>query len=326
MELFALSNARGMELRFAALGGVIASIVVPDRNGSLGDVVLGYDSLKDYAAGIPYAGALIGRYANRIAGGRFPLDGESCQLSRNEGPNHLHGGPGGFHAVVWRVTPTGRDAAVLEYTSPAGEEGYPGTLSVRVTYSLTDHDELAVTYHATTDHPTPVNLTQHSYFNLGDTGDINGHELWLNASEITAVDAALIPTGALVPVRGTPFDFTRPRPIGAGRYDCNFVLAPGAGRGLRPAARLFDPDSGRLLEIETTAPGIQLYSGDGMGAGPTGKEGRTYGPRSGLALETQCFPDSPNHPEFPSTVVRPGEVWASRTVYRFSALRDAHLR
>lgn len=340
VEAFTLTNARGSAVRFLDYGGVIVSVRVPDRRGALDDVTLGYDAAASYAADPRYFGALVGRYANRIAGGRFTLDGVEHALPRNDGRNHLHGGPRGFHTARWDVEPFAdgaRAGAVLRYTSPDGEEGYPGTLRVQVTYALTGDDErtdeLTVDYHAVADRATPVNLTQHAYFNLAghDAGDILGHELTLNASHYTPVDAELIPTGEVRAVRGTPFDFTTPTPVGAGigaddeqlrrgqGYDHNFVLDRDGVRqdALALAARLYEPRSGRALEIHTTEPGIQFYSGNVLANGPVGKGGYRYGPRGGLALETQHFPDSPNRPAFPSTVLRPGEAYASRTAYRF---------
>lgn len=337
VDAFVLTNARGVEVRFIAYGGVIVSIRVPDRDGALADVTLGHDALDDYLADDRYFGALIGRYANRIAGGRFTLDGVTHALATNDGANHLHGGPGGFHDVLWIVEPFARDdatGATLRYTSPDGEEGYPGTLDVRVTYTLTDAGELAVDYRAAADAPTPVNLTHHAYFNLAghDAGSVLDHELTIHASRFTPVDATQIPTGELRAVGGTPFDFTAPRAVGArigdddaqlrhgDGYDHNFVLDhPAAAHGAPTlAARLREPCSGRVLEVYTTEPGLQLYSGNVLQGRPAGKGGHVYGRHAGLALETQHFPDSPNQPRFPSTILRPGTTYASRTVYRFS--------
>jgi len=335
VEVHTLTNAAEMEVRLMPRGGTILSITAPDRRGVLEDVTLGYDSPEAYAAGIPYVGGLIGRYANRIARGRFTLDGREHRLATNDGLNHLHGGRRGFDQVMWRVEPlrgASGAGAVLRYTSPDGEEGYPGTLEVRVIVTLADSNEVAFEYRATTDRPTVVNLTQHSYFDLsaGRAGDILGHELTIPASRFTPVDASLIPTGELRAVTGTPFDFRSPARIGArigapddqlaaaGGYDHNFVLDRGPAGGLVLAARLFEPGSGRVLEILTTEPGIQLFPGNTLRGGPAGKRGREFRPHCGLALETQHFPDSPNRPEFPSTVLRPGEELASRTVWRFS--------
>ena len=331
---YTLTNGRGMEVRVTDWGGVILSISVPDRDGVAENVTLGFDDLEPYTTGeSPYFGALIGRYGNRIADGRFSLDGETYALAVNNGPNSLHGGDRGFDKRLWRAEPFETDSSaglVLTRTSPDGEEGYPGTLDVTVTYTLTDGDALAFDYQATTDRATPVNLTQHTYFNLaGPGGDILGHRLTLNAGAFTPVDSTLIPTGEIRPVDGTPFDFRQPHAIGerigadseqlrfGGGYDHNWVLDR-RGDGLVPAARLADPASGRVMEILTTEPGLQFYSGNFLDGSLTGSGGQTYAYRSGLALETQHFPDSPNQPGFPSTVLRPGETYQSRTVYRFS--------
>ena len=329
-----LVNA-GIEVRFIALGGIITSILVPDRQGVRADVTLGYDSLAAYVENPPFFGALIGRYANRIARGRFSLDGREHHLPKNDGTNTLHGGPHGFHAVLWRVRPferAGVAGAVLAYTSPAGEAGFPGELQVEVTYTLTDAHELVVDYHATTTEATPVNLTQHAYFNLAGAGNpsILGHELQLAAEAFTPADARLIPTGEIRPVAGTPFDFRTPTSVGAriehddeqlrlgSGYDHNFVLPARTSPEPAFAARAREPGSGRTLEVLTTEPGIQLYSGNHLAAGgPVGKHGQPYARRSGLALETQHFPDSPNQPAFPSTILRPGEEFTSRTIFRF---------
>jgi aldose 1-epimerase len=322
-----------MEVRFISYGGTITSIRVPDREGQVAEVTLGHDTLAGYVEDSRWFGALVGRYANRIAGGRFSLDGRDYILERNDGPNHLHGGSGGFHRAVWEVEPRESDTgacALLHYTSPAGDGGYPGTLTVRVTYTLTHEDSLIIDYHATTDAPTPVNLTQHSYFNLAGAraGNILDHELWLNARAFTPIDPTLIPTGEIRGVDGTPFDFTTPARIGSrideadeqltrcGGYDHNFVIERQGEGGLSFAARLQDPRSGRTLTVLTTEPGIQLYSGNALetAAGD-------YARRAGLTLETQHFPDSPNQSAFPSTVLRPGRALSSRTAYTFSAGR-----
>jgi len=335
VSLYTLKNARGMEAKVLDYGGVIVSLRVPDRNGRLGDVVLGFDSLTDYERGSPYFGAIVGRYGNRIARGRFTLDGRSYTLATNNGPNHLHGGVRGFDKVMWSVAPFEHPDSVglvLAYTSPDGEEGYPGTLRATVTYTLTNQNELIVDYHATTDRATPVNLTQHSYFNLaGDgAGDILGHVVTLNADRFTPVDSTLIPTGEIRSVVGTPFDFRTPTAIGArigqadeqlryGRgYDHNFVLnKAGTAGDLALAARVFEPTTGRVMEVVTTEPGLQFYSGNFLDGTLRGKRGVVYQHRSGFAMETQHFPDSPNQPAFPSTILRPGEEYGSRTIYRF---------
>lgn len=333
MDAFTLRNTNGMTVRFIAYGGSIVSIEVPDRQGRCRDVVLGYDDEDGYVADRNYIGALIGRYANRIARGRFTLDGRVHAVTVNDGPNHLHGGRRGFHKVPWNVTPfedEGVTGAVLSYTSVTGDEGYPGTLSVSVMLTLTDDNELSFDYAAVADEPTPVNLTQHSYFNLaGDgSGDVRGHELTIAASRFTPVDGDLIPTGELRGVSGTPFDFQSARVITSaldaddaqlrigGGFDHNFVLDRTNEDDAAFAARLRDPRSGRTLEIFTTEPGLQFYSGQALG-GVVGKRGVTYPPFAGVALETQHFPDSPNQPSFPSTILRPDEGYTSRTVYRF---------
>ena len=301
--------------------------------GKSGDIVLGFDSLAPYLAGTPYFGALIGRYGNRIGGARFELDGNTHELPANDGGNHLHGGERGFDKVVWSAEPFERATErglVLKYTSPDGEQGYPGTLNATVTYTLTDGNELVVEYQATTDQPTPVNLTQHSYFNLaGDgAGNILGHELMIAASHYTPVDSTLIPTGEIAPVAGTPFDFRTATPIGARiagdhvqlkyglGYDHNWVLDR-TGEGLELAARVVEPTSGRTLEIRTTEPGIQFYSGNFLDGTITGKAGHVYAHRTGFCLETQHYPDSPNQPSFPTTILRPGEEYRTRTVFTF---------
>jgi aldose 1-epimerase len=338
VDVVVLTNARGLEMRAITYGGAIVSLRVPDREGRLGDVVLGHDRLEGYLTASPYFGCIVGRYANRIARGLFTLDGHAYRLATNDGPNHLHGGNRGFDKVVWQAeTFEGPDGAgvVFSYASPDGEEGYPGRLAARVTYTLTDRDELAFEYSATTDKPTPVNLSQHSYFNLAGEGkgDVLGHLLTIHADRYTPVDATLIPTGALAPVEGTPFDFRKPTAIGArigdehgqlvhgGGYDHNFVLNR-QGRGLAPAARLAEPTTGRVMEVLTTEPGLQFYSGNFLDGSIRGKSGRAYGHRSGLCLETQHFPDSPNQPWFPSTILRPGGEYRSKTVLAFSTSRE----
>jgi aldose 1-epimerase len=333
VECFALANARGCEARVITYGGIVVSLRVPDRAGALDDVVLGHEDLAGYIAASPYFGAIVGRYGNRIAHGRFTLDGRERRLATNDGAHHLHGGVRGFDKVVWSATMADTEAGariVLHHESPDGDEGYPGTLAAEVAYTLTEADELVVDYRATTDAATHVNLTQHSYFNLAGAGrgDILGHELTIHADAFVAVDATLVPTGELAPVDGGAFDFRRPRAIGArigdgdeqlrnGRgYDHSFVLRRD-GRGLAPAARLVDPGSGRTLDVRTTEPGLQLYSGNFLDGSIRGKGGRVYAHRSGLCLETGHFPDSPNQPSFPSTVLRPGEEYRSRTVFAF---------
>jgi len=333
VEVFTLANAHGVEVRAMTYGATIVSLKTPDKDGRIDDIVLGFPSLDGYLEGSPYFGAVVGRYGNRIGGARFTLDGETYQLAANDGANHLHGGVRGFDKVVWDGASGGSDSTAwvsFTYTSPSGEEGYPGTLVATVTYTLTDDDDLRVDYRATTDAPTPVNLTQHSYFNLAGAGrgDILGHELMIAADRYTPVDSTLIPTGELASVEGTPFDFRTPTAIGARigeadeqllrghGYDHNFVLNR-EGTGLVRAATLRDPATGRTVDVSTTEPGLQFYSGNFLDGTITGKDGRVYGHRSGLCLETQHFPDSPNEPSFPSTILRPGEEYRSTTVFAF---------
>jgi aldose 1-epimerase len=333
VEEFTLTNSSGIEVRAIEYGGIIVSLMTPDRTGQRGDIVLGFETLDPYLAGTPYFGAIIGRYGNRIAGARFTLDGETYELARNDGPNHLHGGERGFDKVLWEGRPFETDSTVgvrFAYTSPDAEEGYPGRLDVEVTYTLTDADELIFNYHAITDHATPVNLTQHSYFNLAGagSGDILGHELMIVADAFTPVDETLIPTGEIRPVEGTPFDFTTPTAIGARidadntqiargpGYDHNFVLSKATDE-LGLAARVVEPRTGRTMEIYTEEPGIQFYSGNFLDGSITGKGGHVYGHRSGFCLETQHYPDSPNQSSFPSTILRPDEEYRTRTVLTF---------
>jgi len=335
--VYTLSNANGMEVRAMSYGAIIVSLRARDRDGRPDDIVLGFDVLDGYLAGHPYFGAIVGRYGNRIAKGRFELDGKTYQLATNNGPNHLHGGARGFDKVVWEAEPFDRDGqsgVVFTHTSPDGDEGYPGTLNVRVTYTLTPANELIVDYDATTDRATPINLTQHSYFNLAGagTGDILDHQLTLDADRFTPVDATLIPTGEVAPVEGTPFDFRRPTAIGARigadhvqlkngtGYDHNWVLSRSGG-GLVHAARLLEPTTGRTLDVSTTEPGVQFYSGNFLDGKLTGRSGHVYKQRYGLCLETQHFPDSPNHQHFPSTILRPGERYRSSTVFAFGVAK-----
>jgi aldose 1-epimerase len=328
VEVFTMRAPDGAEVRVTPYGGTILSLRVPDRQGRLADVVLGFDTLAEYVADGSYFGALIGRHGNRIRGGRFSLDGATYQLPVNNGRNHLHGGPGGFHKVLWSAHPLD-DGVVLRHTSADGEQGYPGTLHAAVTYRWTPDHALSVEYAAETDAPTPVNLTQHTYFNLsGDpTRDILGHQLQLNADGFTPVDDTLIPTGELAPVEGTPFDFRQPKPIGMridcrhpqleppGGFDHNFVLRGDGSLSL--GARVVEPDTGRVLELSTTEPGLQFYSGNFLDGEARGKGGVPYHHRRGFCLEPQHFPDAPNQPAFPSTILRPGEHYTSQTVYRF---------
>jgi aldose 1-epimerase len=343
VDVYRLTNANGITMRVINYGGIIVSLKTPDTQGNFEDIVLGFDSMKGYLSDAyrqsnPYFGAIIGRYGNRIAGGEFTLDGTTYQLATNDGNNHLHGGDQGFNEVLWNAEPFNDEkgiGVILSYISPDGEEGYPGKLETEVTYTLTDADELDITYRATTTKPTPVNLTQHSYFNLDGegSGSVLDHYLMINAEAFTPVDDTLIPTGEIRPVEGTPFDFTEPTPIGErieqdnqqltfGKgYDHNFVLKRESPQSdeLVLAARVWEPDSGRLLEVKTTEPGVQFYSGNFLDGSLTGKQGEPYGHRSGFALETQHFPNSPNQEGFPSTILRPGETYRSHTIYRFSA-------
>ncbi|MGA5900057.1 aldose epimerase family protein [Streptomyces venetus] len=298
----------GVRVRILTYGGIVQSVEVPDREGRTGDVVLGFPDLDGYLAHPgPYLGALVGRYANRIAGARFPLDGLTYALEPNNGPNSLHGGERGFDKRVWEGTPV-EHGVRLTRVSPHGEEGFPGRLEVSATYTLQESGALRIVYEAVTDAPTVVNLTNHSYFNLGGSGDAAGHELRLAASRYTPVDADLIPTGAPKDVTGTRFDFRQVRKTGSG-YDHNFVLDKGLTDTPVEVAELHDPASGRVLTVATTEPGLQLYTADHLG--------EPFAPGDGIALETQHFPDSPNRPDFPSTVLRPGGLYLSETVYGF---------
>ena len=333
IELYTLKNASGMEAGIINLGGIVVSLKVPGRGGQIADVVLGFDKLADYEKPNPYFGAIVGRYGNRIAKGRFTLNGVEYKLAVNDGENSLHGGIHGFNHAVWqaREVPGGDPAVELTYLSKDLEEGYPGNLTEKVTYTLTPANELRIDYSASTDKDTVVNVTNHSYFNLAGQGqgDILGHVLQLYASKFTPVDAGLIPTGELKSVAGTPFDFRQPTVIGAridnddeqlkrGKgYDHNWVV-DGTPGTLRPAARVSEPGSGRVLEVLTTEPGVQFYSGNFLDGTSTGKGGKVYQRRYGFCLETQHFPDSPNHPDFPTTVVKAGAEYKSTTVFRFS--------
>jgi aldose 1-epimerase len=335
VDVFTVTNSHGMEMKAMSFGGIIISLRVPDKSGKLDDVVLGFDNLAAYEENNPHFGALIGRYGNRIANGEFKLDGKTYHLPKNNGPNTLHGGVKGFDKVMWDIEPfENKDAAglVLSRTSPDGEEGFPGNLKVKVTYTLTNNNELSFEYEATTDKATPVNLTEHSYFNLSGEGNGNilGHVLKLNADHFTPVDKNLIPTGEIRSVKGTPLDFTTPTAIGAriddkydqlviaGGYDHNFVVNGKSGV-MRLAARAKDPKSGRVLEVYTVEPGVQFYSGNFLDGTLTGKNGHKYQKRDGFCLETQHYPDSPNHPKFPSTILKPGQTYHTKTLLKFSA-------
>jgi aldose 1-epimerase len=333
VDLFTLRRTGGMEAKIMTLGGAVLSLTTPDRDGRTRDVVLGFDAPADYLTNRPFFGALIGRYGNRIARGELPLDGARHTLATNDGPNHLHGGPGGFHTVVWEVGDVidgAEPALALRHTSRDGEEGYPGTLVVDVCYTLTAQGGLRVEYFATTDRPTVVNLTQHSYINLAghDAGSITDHQLRLAASRFVVVDETAIPTGELRAVRGTPFDFMTPTAIGAriaaddqqlrfGRgYDHCYAIDDWDG-SLRDIAEVVEPRSGRRMIVRSTQPGVQLYTGNFLD-GIAGKQGARYGMRTGLCLEAQHFPDSPHHPDFPSTRLAPGEIYRQTTEYVFT--------
>jgi aldose 1-epimerase len=332
VDSFLLDSGSGLRVRVLAYGGIIQSIEAPDRAGRPGNVVLGFPDLSSYLRPNPFIGALIGRYANRIGGAGFTLDGVRHVLARNEGGNTLHGGPQGLDKKLWKADICGSGVAVrLQTDSPGGDQGFPGRLETSVTYSVTAGNELSIEYEAVTDAATVVNLTNHSYFNLAGGGDVLQHVVQLNADSYTTVDTGLIPDGRIVPVSGTPFDFTSPVPIGkrindrdgqlvaGGGYDHNFVLRPGDSSTV--AARIWEPASGRILECMTTEPGVQFYSGNMLDGSLHGSGGSAYRKHAGFCLETQHFPDSPNQPHFPSTVLRPGERFRSTTVYRF--LTDA---
>jgi aldose 1-epimerase len=333
-HLYTLTNKQGVEVSITDFGGTVVSLRVPDRNGKLSDVVLGYDAPKDYELGKAYFGGTIGRYGNRIAHGQFTLDGNQYTLAKNDGANHLHGGIRGFNKVLWTAADAStKDAASLRltYLSKDGEEGYPGNLSVEVTFTLTDANELKIDYAASTDKDTVANLTNHSYFNLAGTGTILDHQLMLSAGRFTPVDAGLIPTGELRSVQGTPFDFRTATTIGArinqadeqlklGKgYDHNWILDRTTDAKLSLAAKVSEPTTGRILEVWTTEPAIQFYSGNFLDGSAHGKGGKPYEFRSGFCLETQHYPDSPNHPDFPSTTLKSGIRYNSTTVFKFTA-------
>jgi len=332
VELYTLRNAHGLEASIMTYGGIVTSLKVPDKNGNFGDVVLGCDTLEGYLTPTPYFGALIGRYGNRIAKGQFTLDGQTYTLATNNPPNNLHGGPKGFDKVVWTAKPLETaygPALVLTYISKDGEEGFPGNLVVSATYSLTDDNSLRLEFSATTDRDTVCNLTHHSYFNLRGSGDILDHEVFINADKFTPVDATLIPTGELRPVAGTPFDFRQRTAIGArindadeqitfaGGYDDNWVLNKTPGT-LSLAAGVYEPTTGRVMEVYTTSPGMQFYTGNFLDGTITGKGGWVYQRRNAFCMEPQAFPDSPNHPDFPTTELKPGETYHNTIVYKFS--------
>lgn len=333
VQLYTLTNANGMKAQITNFGGIVVSLTAPDRDGNFADVVLGYEDPTHYFETGPYFGALIGRYGNRIANGRFTLDGTTYSLARNDEANHLHGGVVGFDKRCWHAVADVCDEGpqlTLDYVSPDGEEGYPGTLTVRCRYVLTDDNSLRIAYEATTDRPTVINLTHHSYFNLAGAGDILDHELQLNAEAFTPIDETQIPLGHFEPVEGTPFDFRKPCPIGARiegdhpqlkaglGYDHNWVVQDGT-KGWTCQGKVYEPKSGRVLEVYSTAPGLQFYSGNVLDGTIHGKGGVRYGMRSGFCLEPQHAPDSPNQPSFPSTVLRPGERYTHTLGYTFSS-------
>ena len=331
---YTLTNKAGMVAQIIDFGAIVTSLRVPDKGGKIEDVVLGYDSVQAYMDGTAYLGAVVGRYGNRIAKGRFELDGKEYQLAVNDGENHLHGGKIGFSKVLWDATvlqDAGEPALQLKYVSRDGEEGYPGTVTLKVTYTLTAKNELRVDYEGTTDKPTVLNPTQHSYFNLTGsfTNTILDHQLMIDADGITPVDKGLIPTGQIISVSNTPFDFRSSTAIGSRindpdqqlvlghGYDHNWVLRDGAGK-IRIAAELYEPKSGRVLTVLTDQPGLQFYTGNFLNGSPKGKGGIAYLQRTGLCLETQAFPDTPNKPQFPSATLRPGQTYRHTTIFRFS--------
>lgn len=324
--LYTLANTNNMEVHITNYGGIVTAVRVPDKGGNIENVVLGFDSLEKYLGDDPYLGAIVGRYANRIADGTFTLDGKKYTLAKNNGDNHLHGGIKGFDSVLWDAEMMDDGSLKLSYLSEDGEEGYPGNLDVTVTYSLTDDNGLHIEYKATTDQATPVNLTNHSYFNLSGNPEatILDHQLKINADQYTPVNDELIPTGEIQPVEGTPFDFTEFHRVGAridqveGGYDHNYVLSQTASDSLFHAATLYSPESGREMKVLTIEPGIQFYSGNFLDGSLKGPDGTPFVQHAALCLETQHFPNSPNEPDFPSTILRPGEKYHSVTVYQFS--------
>ncbi|MBI1767103.1 MAG: galactose mutarotase [Bacteroidetes bacterium] len=330
LKSYALSNSNGVKVKVMNYGGRIVSLFVPDRNGKFDDVVLGYDSLDQYLTGNLYFGAMIGRYGNRIAKGKFSLNGKEYHLALNNGANALHGGLAGFHGVFWKIIPQKENSLQMSYRSADGEEGYPGNLNVTVTYTLTDKNELIIDYEAKSDQETVINLTHHSFFNLAGAGngDILNHELTINSNEFTPVDSTLIPTGEIRNVKGTAFDFNIPHKIGElinqtdeqlrfGKgYDHNWVLNK-KGNELSLATKVTEPLSGRTMEVWTTEPGLQFYSGNFLDGKDVGKGNKPYQFRSAFCFEAQHFPDSPNHPDFPSTILKQGETYKQRTIYKF---------
>lgn len=334
VTLFTLTNAQGLVVKVADYGTIITELHVPDRSGKLGDVVLGFDNLAQYLKGHPYFGCTVGRVANRIARGQFALDGKTYQLAVNNGPNHLHGGLKGFDKVLWKAEPQSGAAVKFSRTSADGEEGYPGQVQVTVLMTLSDKNEFSIDYTAVADKATPINLTNHSYFNLAGTGTVLQHQLTIAADQFTPKNQDSIPTGELKPVKGSPMDFTTPHAVGARfaqldeqpvGYDHNFVIR-GGGKDLALAARVFEATTGRVLEVWTTEPGVQLYTSNYLDGSLTGKRGAVYSQHAALCLETQHFPDSVNHPSFPSTILRPGQTYRQTTVHKFTTARttDEH--
>ena len=332
VDVYTLANDSGMRVRILTYGCIIDRLEVPDRTGRGANVVLGLDTLDSYAERSPHFGAIAGRFANRIAKGRITIDGTTYQLDVNNGPNTLHGGRKSFHKLVWQGEPGEGEALILSHLSPDGDQGFPGNLSVECRYSLGTQNELRIDYDATTDKPTVINLTNHSYFNLAGegSGDVLAHVVSIEADHVTPTDAIQIPTGEIRPVRGTPYDFTSPTAIGARirmadeqlllarGYDLNWVLRKPAGADPRLAARAHDPSTGRILEVLTDQPGIQLYTGNGLNGSLVGPSGRAYRQSDGFCFETQAFPDAPNQPNFPSALLRPGERFRSTTIFRFT--------
>lgn len=333
VTLYTLKNAKGAEAKIMNYGGLVQSLTMPDRAGKFADIVLGYDNVEGYIKVTPYFGALIGRYGNRIGGAKFTLDGQTYTLAANNGPNSLHGGVKGFDKVVWNVVKATGNSLELQYLSKDGEEGFPGNLNVTAIYTLTDDNELKLTFHATTDKATVVNLTHHSYFNLAGqgNGDILGHEVYINADKTTPVDSTLITTGEFADVTGTPFDFRKPIAIGARINDPNTVLQYGPGydhnwviNQAKPGqlglqARVTEPTSGRVMEVWSDEPGLQFYAGNFLDGTITGKGGKVYQRRTGFCMEPQHYPDSPNKANFPSVVLRPGQTYKNTIIYKFSA-------
>lgn len=327
---FTLANANHCQVQIINYGAAITAIAIPDHKGQIADIVLGYDTLKGYENDTAYFGAIVGRYGNRIQNGRFTLNGQTHVLATNNGPNHLHGGPQGFHKMIWQAQTTDK-GVVLTHISPDGHEGYPGTLTATVAYTLTEQNELKIQYHATTDRPTIANLTNHSYFNLAGTGSILDHILTMKASHFTPVDSTLIPTGEIRPVHNTPMDFTTPTRIGGhidntdeqlqhgGGYDHNWVIDDW-NKTLREIVYVHDPKSGRTMTVSTTEPGVQFYTGNFLNGTQIGKNQTAYQQRTGFCLETQHFPNSPNQPDFPSTELKPDQAYTSETVYKFSTI------